>query len=224
MAIDYEVITSNPSRNIPLPKHTKKELEPFTPKEVNTILQTAQGWFKLFLAISFYTGARTGEVLALTWNDINLQEASIRIDKRIRNGIINKPKTKTSIRDVPIFDPLVPIIKEQMKLSKSISIFINPNTNKPFYKTERLTPYWKELLLTCKINYRILYSTRHSFITNMLKFGNMNMLTIAQIVGHSNTEMIVRNYARFIKGEHLKVNRDLSIFTDDLTATKHVSP
>jgi len=45
------------------------------------------------------------------------------------------------------------------------------------------------------------------------------MLDIAQIVGHSNTEMIIRNYAKFIKGEHLKINRYLDIFSDNLTDT-----
>jgi integrase len=33
----------------------------------------------------------------------------------------------------------------------------------------------------------------------MLKTGEFSMMEIAQIVGHSNTEMIVRNYAKFIK-------------------------
>ncbi len=32
-----------------------------------------------------------------------------------------------------------------------------------------------------------------------------------------NTEMIVRNYAKFIKGEHLKINHSLNIFTDKTT-------
>jgi len=44
-------------------------------------------------------------------------------------------------------------------------------------------------------------------------------LDIAQIVGHTNTEMIVRNYAKYIKGEHLKVSRNLNIFTDKSTDT-----
>ena len=219
IAIEYEVISNNIAKNIKLPKHYKKPLEPFSQKEVNKILFNVNGWFKAFLAISFYTGVRTGEVLALNWNDVNFEDGYISINKSLRNGKVDLPKTKTSIRDVPIFEPLYKILKEYRATSKSIPLFLNPHTGNMFYKSAKLTKFWKSLLIECKIEYRILYSTRHTFITTMLKSGQFNMLEIAQMAGHSNTEMIVRNYAKFIKGEHLKVNRSLNIFTDKTTDT-----
>ena len=215
IAIDYEVIVANVAKNIKLPKHIKKEFEPFSKNEVNKIIKNANGWFQVFLAISFFTGARTGEVLALNWNDIDLDNGIISISKGLRNGIIDTPKTKTSVRKVPIFDALLPYLKEHMKNSRSIALFINPRTGNMFYKSARLTPYWVELLKKCEISHRILYSTRHTFITNMLRSSSFSMLDIAQLVGHSNTEMIVRNYAKFIKGEHLNINKKLNIFTDN---------
>ena len=216
IAIDYEIINDNVSKNITLPKHIKKELEPFSQDEVNLILSKSHGWFKVFLAISFYTGARTGEVLALTWNDINFDSGYISITKSLRNGKIDIPKTKSSVRDVPIFDVLMPYLKEHMQNSKSIALFVNPRTDKMFYKSAKLTPYWVDLLKLCNIPYRILYSSRHTFISTSLKIGSLSMLDIAQIVGHSNTEMIVKNYAKYIKGEHLKINRSISLFTDKI--------
>jgi integrase len=216
IAIEYEVITDNIAKGIKLPKHVKKDLEPFTQKEVNLILSNANSvWFRTFLAISFYTGIRTGEALALNWNDINLNDGFISITKGLRNGKIDTPKTKSSVREVPIFDELEKILKEYRSISKSIPLFLNPHTGNMFYKSAKLTQFWKELLTKCNIEYRILYSTRHTFITTMLKSAQFNMLEIAQMAGHSNTEMIVRNYAKFIKGEHLKINRSLNIFTDE---------
>lgn len=128
IAIDYEVIKHNVSKSIDLPKHTKKEFEPFSQDEVNLILSKATGWLKVFLAISFYTGARTGEVLALNWNDVDLDNGYIFITKSLRNAIVDTPKTKSSVRDVPIFDILMPYLKEHMNNSKSIALFINPHT------------------------------------------------------------------------------------------------
>ena len=217
IAVDYEVVTVNVAKNIPLPKHIKKEFEPFSISEVSQLIGKSNGWFQVFLAISFYTGARTGEVLALNWNDIHLDEGYISITKSLRKGIIGLPKTKSSVRDVPIFDALMPYLKEHMRNSKSIMLFVNPRTGNKFYKSAKLTPYWKELLEECNLEYRIIYSTRHTFISSMLKNSDLSMLDIAQIVGHSNTEMIVRNYAKFIKGEQLKIRRDLNIFTDKTT-------
>jgi len=223
IAIDYELLHINVAKNIALPRHTKKELEPFSQEEVSKILATVSGWFKTFLTISFFTGARTGEVLALNWNDIDFDNGIIKITKSLRNGIIGSPKTLSSVRDVPMFNSLVDELKAHRSRSKSIFLFANPHTGKMFYKSAKLTQFWKSLLNECDIPYRILYSTRHTFISTMLKSSDLNMLDIAQIVGHSNTEMIVRNYAKFIKGEHLKINRNLNVFTDKTTDTYHES-
>ena len=217
IAIDYEVISSNPSQAIQLPRHTKKEFVVFSKDEVTTLLETADNWFKNFLAFAFYTGARLGELIALTWNDVDLDNRVISINKRVKKGSIDTPKTKSSIRDIPIFDDLVPYIRNQMKESKHVHVFVNPKTDKMFYGTEKLKVHWVKLLEECDMPYNMLYSTRHTFITTMLKTSKLNMIIIAQIVGHSNTSMIVKNYAKFIKGEHLNVDRDISLFTDKIT-------
>lgn len=219
IAIDYEVISNNVALNIELPKHKKKTFEPFSTDEVNKILANADGWFKTFLSIAFFTGARTGEILALHWNDIDFDKGIIKITKSLRNGVISTPKTESSIRDVPIFEHLRAELLEHRNRSKTIYLFANPHTGKMFYKTAKLHPFWRDLLKKCNIPFRILYSTRHTFISTMLSTGELSMLDIAQIVGHTNTEMIVRNYAKYIRGEHLKVNRNLNIFTDNITET-----
>lgn len=64
------------------------------------------------------------------------------------------------------------------------------------------------------ISYRKVYNTRHTFITAMLKSGALSVLEIAQIVGHTNSKMILENYARFIKGEHLKIRSSFNPFLD----------
>jgi len=48
----------------------------------------------------------------------------------------------------------------------------------------------------------------------MLKYSELSILEVAQIVGHTTTQMIVQHYGKFIKGEHLKVDRSLKLFTD----------
>jgi len=218
IAIDYEEIVSNPALNIKLPKHDKEVTEPFSVAEVNTLLKNADGWLKNFLAFAFFTGARTGELLALRWSDVDLDNGTISIVRRLRHGDINTPKTKSSVRDIPIFEPLLPYVKEQLAIArknKNLDVFVNPKTNKMFFGSKTLTPHWKKLLNKCEIPYKILYSTRHTFITNMLKSSEYSILDIAQMVGHSNSEMIIKNYAKYIKGEHLKLKRNFNPFTDN---------
>ncbi len=77
---------------------------------------------------------------------------------------------------------------------------------------------WKELLKECKIEYRKIYSTRHTFIVSMLKHNNLSILEVAQLGGHTSTQMIVQNYGKFIKGEHLKIDRKIQLFSTDSVA------
>ena len=213
-AIDAEDIKDNPADNIALPKHTKQQIEPFSSGDVSLLLNQANEWFRLFLAISFYTGMRTGEVLALTRSDIDIKDRVIRIRRSISKGKMTTPKTESSIRDVPILEDLVPYLRH---LPKTIWLFPK-NDGRPYYavsgqkKTE-----WTKLLSDCNIPYRKLYATRHTFIVSMLKNSNLSILEIAQIAGHNSTQMIIQNYGKFIKGEHLKIDRKIKLFTDKST-------
>ena len=53
---------------------------------------------------------------------------------------------------------------------------------------------WRMLLEACDISYRKLYS---------MKYTDLSILEVAQIVGYATTQMIVQNYGKYIKGEAL---------------------
>lgn len=214
VAIDYEHTKENVAKNIKLPTHTKKEIEPFTPKEVELLLSKASNWMKLYLAIGFYTGLRTGEILGLMVDDVDLSKKIIVVKRSISKGKITTPKTKKSIRSVPILDDLIPYLKL-------------PKNKKWLFSTEQgisLKAFpgnrqkeWRELLEECDISYRKIYATRHTFIVSMLKHSDLSILEIAQLAGHSSTQMIIQNYGRFIKGEHLIIDRGIQLFPDNST-------
>jgi len=213
VAIDMEIIKNNVAENIKLPTHIKKDIEPFSSIEVKKLLSSADEYFlKYFLAISFYTGMRTGEVLALMQSDINLETKTISIKRALTDGEIGTPKTLKSIREVPILNDLVPFLNEM----KKTSTWLFPKKDGLHYSAlgGHHKKEWRKLLKECDISYRKIYVTRHTFIVSMLKNSDLSIMEIAQIVGHTSTQMIIQNYAKFIKGEHLKIDRDLTLFTD----------
>lgn len=55
---------------------------------------------KLFFKLLFYSGARKGEIRALTWEDINFDDDYIHINKTDYHGKVTAPKTKAAIRDI----------------------------------------------------------------------------------------------------------------------------
>jgi len=216
VAIDLEHIKDNVANNIKLPPHQKKVIEPFSQEEVLKLLNNADEWFRLYLAIGFYTGMRTGEILALTHSDINMEEKVIHVRRSVTKNKLTTPKTQMSIRDVPIFDDLIPYLRAMPK-NKSIFLFSKQDGTVTSGSESINRDKYVALLKKCNITYRKIYGTRHTFIVSMLRYSNLSIMDIAQIVGHTTTQMIVENYAKYIKGEHLIVNRDLKLFTDSST-------
>lgn len=122
-------IKENPMQYISMPKYEKKNIEEvktITVKEFNTILDrfTETTDYYLPLMIGFYTGCRIGEVLSLTWDDINFKNKTISINKSLIFNDENKQwyfgptKTFTSNRTIKIGDTLINILKKFKKKQK----------------------------------------------------------------------------------------------------------
>lgn len=218
VALEEEILSKNPFVHIRVQSQDKEseDIEPFTPLEVEAILASAPLPLKNFLAIGFYTGMRSGEILGLQLSDIH--KSKITIKRSVSKGKVSTPKTAKSIREVPLFDVLKPYLNSQIQTAREKkSFFLFLNGNKPLYGVDVIRgkkPYgvWAKLLHHLDIPYRKIYNTRHTFITAMLKSEKLSVLEIAQIVGHTNSKMIIENYARFIKGEHLKISHTFNPF------------
>jgi len=213
VAIDDEVIATSPVTNIKLPNNPKEDVQPFTSAEIELILSSIkERWFRNFVAIAFYTGMRTGETMALMHKDIDFENKIIKVRRGITAGKVQTPKTGHSIRDVPMFDIVVPYLKDQLSISKNLFIFTT-NKNTHFHDARGISfRRWKKLLNELGLKYRRLYTTRHTFITASLQSGKLLIMDIAKIVGHSDSQMIMTNYARFIDGEQLKIDRRIDVF------------
>lgn len=159
---------------------------------------------------------RSGEILGLQLSDIHKSKISIK--RSISRGVVFIPKTAKSVRKIPLFNVLKPYVDAQVQIArKQKSFYLFSNDRKHLYDVESIRgkkPYgaWAKLLTELGISYRKIYSTRHTFITAMLKFGKLSVLEITQIVGHTNSKMIIENYARYIKGEHLKISSSFNPF------------
>ena len=119
---------------------------------------------------------------------------------------------------MPIFSPLLPHIARLMK-SKSLYLFCDKDgaNFKDIAYIRGKAPYgaWAKLLKKCDIRYRKIYQTRHTFATHMLMSGKYDLLTIARWMGHVNIQILIKNYAKFIKGEKINIENDFDPFATD---------
>ena len=211
-----EAIIKNPFDHIRRPKKSQGSAKPFGVLQMELLIDNAKDkWFQNFLALSFFTGLRTGEAVALKWSDINFKTQEIEIKRSRRYGKDSTPKTEKSIRIVPIFDELLPYLKSQKNLTKNSDseyVFLTINGT-PFNDGNRIRDYhWRKLLERLQIPYQRLYDTRSSFATMMLSSGKFSINHIAQIMSHTNVDMLIHKYNKFIPAEVRKIDKSIGLF------------
>ena len=118
-------IKENPMQYVKYPKyeHTKEDANHklITNKEFNKIIDRfpVESNFYIPLMIGYYTGCRIGEVMGLTWEDVDLNQKTININKiiykRPPSWYFGSTKTQSSVRNIKIGETLVNTLKRHKK-------------------------------------------------------------------------------------------------------------
>lgn len=188
----------SPFRNIKPLRVPKMDIEPFSLDEVNRLIGTVRADYRAYLTTRFFTGLRTGEINALEWHHIDLDNDLILVRQSIVKGVVRQTKTHGSIRDVPMVPLVRQALLEQRKSHGESSQWVFPS---PQGGTMNLVNFtnrvWKPLLRHLGYRDRRPYQTRHTAATLMLAAGE-NPEWVARVLGHSSTEMLFRVYSRFV--------------------------
>lgn len=184
----------------------KIDLEVFNKKDHKTIINYLQNNFtfkNLGLYICLSTGIRIGEICGLKWSDIDLDSGVIKIrrtvqriyvideNKRYTEIIIDTPKTKNSIRDIPMTNDLYKLIKPLKKIVND-NYFVITNDTKP---TEPRTyrNYYLRLIKKLNIPKLKFHGLRHSFATRCIE-SKCDYKTVSVLLGHSNISTTLNLY------------------------------
>ncbi|EJC16842.1 tyrosine-type recombinase/integrase [Helicobacter pylori] len=173
-----------------------KAIEPFSLEEVKTIIGNTQSLrLKAFLMIAFFTGMRTGEQLALLWEDIDFNEKKIVINKSLNElGQITTPKNKPSIREVDLLEPVGKILKELQASEPANKKFVFISMPKRSTMFQRA---FRSLLRALNLKDRKLYTTRHTFASLMLSQGEEAMW-VSKTLGHKDLNTTYKTYSHYI--------------------------
>jgi integrase len=172
-------------------------------KRIMNYVQENFTFRNLGVYICLSTGIRIGEICALTWNDIDVENGIIAVRKTIQriyiieNGsrhtelLLDTPKTKNSIRDIPMTKDLLKMLKPLKKIMNS-NFFILTNDEKP---TEPRTyrNYYKKMMQNLNIPELKFHGLRHSFATRCIE-SNCDYKTVSVILGHSNISTTLNLY------------------------------
>jgi integrase len=116
-ACKLKLIPFNPAGAVSKPKEPAREMLFLTPAQVKILLAVAQDqrcYPLLVLAVA--TGCRQGELLALTWEDIDLQKGTLTVRRSLaqaNHGFeVKEPKTAASRRTIALPDLAVSVLTQ----------------------------------------------------------------------------------------------------------------
>ena len=217
-AIRNQIIPYNPAKAAVPPKLEVKDIRVLTESEQKTFMEAVQGHrlealYKLALA----TGMRRGEIMALTWDCVDLKNRSITVKSSVSRvkdpdtGITaihySEPKTKSGRRQVPILLNMVPVLQEHKQRQdvekaeagsawnpKNLVFCSNVGT---VIEPRRVCTTMNKITDAANLPRFSFHALRHTFATRMLE-ANVSAKVVQDILGHSDVTLTLNTYSHVI--------------------------
>ena len=183
--IEWELLNSNVAHKVSIPNNKnkpKKEQEIYNNEEIKLLfnaLNKTENPFKVMVYVSFYTGARRGEVLALRWKDIDFKNNIIHIQQNkvrtVKGTTFKETKNKHS-REFVAPKVLMKELKNFYSNQKEDELLFNiyPAT---------YTRQWTKFVKDNNLKYITLHDLRHTN-GSLLASKGVDIVTIAKRLGH----------------------------------------
>ena len=213
-ALNERIISWNPCNPVKALRRTEpkaadtvhRALSPEETAAFITAAEQAESWYTRLFKVLLYTGARVGEVAAISPADI--RGDVLHIARTVTKGkyegayIGDSTKTESGKRDIPLNDEAKAAIKEQIAINTDLFDHGIQQLNKPIFRSAfgrlaSVSAVSKEIEKICGaagIERFTAHSFRHTFATRAIESG-MDYKTLQTILGHSNIGMTLGLYA-----------------------------
>lgn len=216
-------IKQKPYEGIKKLHKTRVKPDPLTKDEFSALMQSEKGQSLNMWKFAVYSGLRHGELAALAWEDIDLENGIVHVQRNLTIiGTFGPPKTEAGDREIKLLEPALEALRAQHALTakepqteilfhhreygafeyqKLRFVFIPRRRNgeqKPYYSMSSIGARWNAAVKRAGIRRRNPYHTRHTFACWLLAAG-ANPSFIANQMGHENAQMVYEVYSAWIE-------------------------
>ncbi len=180
-----------------------KTLTKYEEDSLDYYLSTHISCRNLGIMLSLYCGLRIGEVCALQWADIEIENSILYVRRTVQRIAdpggekkskiyVDTPKSKSSIRAIPIPSFLIPLIIDLAKGESPNTYILSNSISRPL-EPRTFQYYFNKVLGTAGIEKTKYHTLRHTFATNCVALG-FDIKSLSEILGHSNVSITLNKY------------------------------
>ena len=217
-AIRNQIIPYNPAKATVPPKLEQKDIRILSEMEQKLFMNAVKGHrLEALYLLALATGMRRGELMALTWDCVDMNNRSITVkssisrikdpDTGVSELIYADPKTKSGRRQVPILPSMIPVLQAHKKSQdiekteagfawNSEGLVFCSIVGKPI-EPRRVCMIMNKLMDVAGLPQLTFHALRHTFATRMLE-ANVPAKVVQDVLGHANVTLTLNTYSHVI--------------------------
>lgn len=230
-ATEWKLIKSNPVESVKRPKVTYKEADIYTEEEAIELFEKLQGEVihaRILITLALTTGMRKGELLALQWQDIDLENGMITVKHslqytKVKGYRLVTPKNN-AVRIISLTPELIGELKsykhqknkERLQAAElweggEYNFVFSTTFGKPFYPSVPNT-WFRRFAERAVIRYISPHKLRHTSATLLINQG-VHAKVISERLGHADIKTTMNTYGHYIKkADEEAANKFSSLF------------
>jgi integrase len=232
-AARLKLIPANPAAAVPKPSEPKREMLCLTQEQAHFLLSASHGRAVYpLLAVALGTGCRQGEILALTWDDVDIDKGTVSVRRCLsetkQGFVVKEPKTAAGRRTVTIPEFAVAALAERRAEELRAGLIAAPvfcsRTGNHLFKRNLLRAFWAAVAganaraaelpaeearrKTIPAGLRF-HDLRHTVASLLLSQGQ-SLRAVSQRLGHSNPALTLKVYAHCLPSDDAQLAAGLA--------------
>ena len=212
-AIADGLIPRNATEAVKPPQVRREEMRPLTAEQVRILFDAAAGdRFEALYVLAVTTGLRQGELLGLKWDDVDLEEGTLRVRRTLTTAkggpVLAAPKTKGSRRTVRLSQTALQALKSHLNRQlgdieeagdrwRENGLIFASETGEPLDRRLITTHRFKPLLKRAELPEVRFHDLRHTCATLLLS-KNVNPKVVSEMLGHASIAITLDTYSHVL--------------------------
>jgi integrase len=195
-AVEWDYIEADPVRVTRLPRRRRMHAKTvLTPVQLRLLVARLSEPSRSLVLLLMLTGLRIGELLALRWRNVDLMIGVLRVEETVYDGHFDEPKSRHSVRLIPLGPLAVAILSERRKQapSDSSTLVFSSCTGSTLDRRTLLSRQLKPAAKAVGLGNVTWHLLRHSNATLHDSLGTP-IGTLQALLGHSSSEITRQVY------------------------------